>query len=91
MEIVQIDHTLVDLFVVDAVNRQPLQRPWLTMAIDIASRIEGIRSLHQGHGPNRDDVSLLVLKISEAPRRRRISTPWATHCSDNSERSVAAG
>lgn len=26
LEVVQIDHTLVDLFVVDAVNRQPLQR-----------------------------------------------------------------
>ncbi|MBB3165749.1 putative transposase [Rhizobium laguerreae] len=39
MEIVQIDHTLVDLFVVDAVNRQPLQRPWLTLAIDVASRM----------------------------------------------------
>jgi putative transposase len=34
LEIVQIDHTLVDLLVVDAVNRQPLQRPWLTLAID---------------------------------------------------------
>jgi putative transposase len=39
LEVVQIDHTLVDLFVVDAVNRQPLQRPWLTLAIDIASRM----------------------------------------------------
>ncbi|WP_234843248.1 DNA-binding domain-containing protein [Sinorhizobium meliloti] len=39
MEIVQIDHTLVDLFVVDAVSRQPLQRPWLTLAIDVASRM----------------------------------------------------
>ncbi|MGV1787968.1 MULTISPECIES: Mu transposase C-terminal domain-containing protein [Agrobacterium] len=39
LEVVQIDHTLVDLFVVDAVNRQPLQRPWLTLAIDVASRM----------------------------------------------------
>jgi len=37
--IVQIDHTLVDLFVVDAVHRRPIQRPWLTLAIDVASRI----------------------------------------------------
>lgn len=60
-------------------------------AIDIASRVEGIRSLHQGLGPNRDDVSLLVLKISEAPRRRRIPAPWGMHCPDSSERTVAAG
>lgn len=39
LHIVQIDHTLVDLFVVDAVHRRPLQRPWLTLAIDIASRM----------------------------------------------------
>lgn len=39
LHVVQIDHTLVDLFVVDAVHRRPLQRPWLTLAIDIASRM----------------------------------------------------
>ncbi|MGO4566935.1 DNA-binding domain-containing protein [Rhizobium sp. 2YAF20] len=38
-QIIQIDHTLVDLFIVDAVSRKPLQRPWLTLAIDIASRM----------------------------------------------------
>ena len=39
LQIVQIDHTLVDMFVVDAASRKPLQRPWLTLAIDIASRM----------------------------------------------------
>ena len=38
-EVVQIDHTLVDVIVVDRVHREPLQRPWLTLAIDVASRI----------------------------------------------------
>ncbi len=38
-EIVQIDHTLVDVIVVDRAFRQPLQRPWLTLAIDVASRM----------------------------------------------------
>lgn len=37
-EVVQIDHTLVDVIVVDRRYRRPLQRPWLTLAIDIASR-----------------------------------------------------
>jgi len=36
---VQIDHTLVDVIVVDRAFRQQLQRPWLTLAIDIASRM----------------------------------------------------
>lgn len=39
LHIVQIDHTLVDLFVVDAIHRRPIQRPWLTLAIDVASRM----------------------------------------------------
>jgi putative transposase len=39
LEIVQIDHTLVDLFVVDAVHRRPIGRPWVTLAIDVASRM----------------------------------------------------
>jgi putative transposase len=38
-EVVQIDHTLVDVIVVDRAYRQPLQRPWLTLAIDVASRM----------------------------------------------------
>jgi putative transposase len=39
LQIIQIDHTLVDLFIVDAVSRKPLQRPWLRLAIDVASRM----------------------------------------------------
>lgn len=38
-EVVQIDHTLVDVIVVDRAYRQPLQRPWVTLAIDVASRM----------------------------------------------------
>lgn len=38
LELVQIDHTLVDVIVVDSVTRAPIQRPWLTLAIDVYSR-----------------------------------------------------
>lgn len=38
-EVVRIDHTLVDVIIVDRAQRQPLQRPWLTLAIDVASRM----------------------------------------------------
>lgn len=38
-EVIQIDHTLVDVIVVDRAHRQPLQRPWVTLAIDVASRM----------------------------------------------------
>lgn len=38
LEAVQIDHALVDLIVVNADTRQPLGRPWITVAIDVHTR-----------------------------------------------------
>jgi putative transposase len=38
LDIIQIDHTLVDLIIVDTYSRQPIGRPWITIAIDIYSR-----------------------------------------------------
>jgi putative transposase len=38
LSLVQIDHTLVDVIVVDTMTRLPVQRPWLTLAIDVHSR-----------------------------------------------------
>ncbi len=39
LEVVQIDHTTSDITLVDHVNRRPLARPYLTVAIDVATRI----------------------------------------------------
>lgn len=36
---VEIDHTLVDTHIVDARDRGPLGRPWLTIAIDVCTRV----------------------------------------------------
>jgi putative transposase len=38
MDLVQIDHTLADVVVVDREHRLPIGKPWLTLAVDIASR-----------------------------------------------------
>lgn len=38
LEAVQIDHALVDLIVVSSETRQPLGRPWITVAIDVHTR-----------------------------------------------------
>lgn len=38
LAVVQIDHTRLDLIVVDEVDRKPLARPWFTVAIDVFSR-----------------------------------------------------
>jgi putative transposase len=35
---VQIDHTLVDVMVVDAIHRLSMGRSWITVAFDIATR-----------------------------------------------------
>lgn len=35
---VQIDHTVIDVIVVDELDRQPIGRPYLTVAIDVCSR-----------------------------------------------------
>jgi len=37
--LVEIDHTRVDLIVVDDLYREPIGRPWLTLAIDVFSRV----------------------------------------------------
>jgi hypothetical protein len=38
LDVVQIDHTPADVIVVDEHDRQPIGRPWLTLALDVASR-----------------------------------------------------
>jgi putative transposase len=38
LDLVQMDHTPIDLIVVDEISRQPIGRPYLTAAIDIYSR-----------------------------------------------------
>lgn len=39
LEFVQIDHTPLDIMVVDSIHREPLGRPYLTLAIDVYSRM----------------------------------------------------
>lgn len=39
LAVVQIDHTPVDVMLVDDVHRKPIDRPWVTVAIDIFSRM----------------------------------------------------
>lgn len=39
LEVIQIDHTPVDLILVDDLYRKPIGRPWVSLAIDIDSRM----------------------------------------------------
>ncbi|WP_448204332.1 Mu transposase C-terminal domain-containing protein [Azospirillum sp. sgz302134] len=39
LAVVQIDHTLLDVIVLDEEKRLPIGRPWLTLAVDVFSRM----------------------------------------------------
>lgn len=39
LAVVQVDHTPIDQIVVDEHSREPLGRPWLTLIVDVASRM----------------------------------------------------
>ena len=39
LAIVQIDHTLLPVIIVDDVHRKPINRAWITLAIDVNSRV----------------------------------------------------
>lgn len=39
LAVVQVDHTRADIILVDEVHRKPIGRPWLTLAIDVYSRM----------------------------------------------------
>jgi putative transposase len=47
--VVQIDHTPLDIITVDEVHRLPLDRPYLTLAIDVSSRM--IVGFHVSYDP----------------------------------------
>ncbi|WP_250517726.1 Mu transposase C-terminal domain-containing protein [Caballeronia sp. INDeC2] len=38
LDVVQVDHTQADIMLVDAFGRRPIGRPWLSLAIDVATR-----------------------------------------------------
>ena len=39
LDVLQIDHTPMDLIVVDEIARRPIGRPWLTLAMDVDTRM----------------------------------------------------
>jgi len=38
LELIQMDHTLADVIIVDSLHRRPIGRPWLSLTIDVATR-----------------------------------------------------
>jgi len=60
LEVVQIDHTKVDVIVIDEENGKPGGRPWLTLAMDVFTRM--VTGFHLSmDAPSRLSISLCLL------------------------------
>lgn len=63
LDLVQMDHTKVDLILVDAVDRKPIGRPWITVAIDVFSR--AIAGFHLSlEAPSAVSVGLCLTRVA---------------------------
>lgn len=59
LELIQIDHTLADVMIVDSVYRRSIGRPWLSLAIDVATR--SVMGFHLGlEAPSALAVALCI-------------------------------
>jgi len=79
LELVQSDHTLVDVIAVDDVYRRPIGRPWITLMIDIASRTVPGFHLTMLH-PSAVSVGM-AMRHAVLPKdpwlaERSMSAPW---------------
>lgn len=71
LDFVQIDHAIVDLIVVDAVTREEVGRPWITLAIDVATRC--VLGFHLSFdSPSQTSVAL-ALEHSCCPKDKWLS------------------
>lgn len=69
LDMVQIDHTPVDLILVDPIERRPIGRPWVTVAIDLFSRC--IAGFHVTlEAPSSTSVGLCLTHVASEKK------PW---------------
>lgn len=79
LEWVQIDHTPVDLIIVDPIDRLPIGRPWLTVAIDVFSRcIAGFHLALDAPSATGVGLCLTLVTSDKVPwlRQRGIEAHW---------------
>ena len=79
LEVVQIDHTQVDVIVVDEQSREPIGRPWITLAVDVLTRM--VAGFHLGlEVPSRVSIGLCLLHAvydkTAWTGERGIDAPW---------------
>ncbi len=79
LDVVQIDHTPADIILVDSFERKPIGRPWVTLAIDIATRM--VTGYHVSFdAPSRLSVALCLTR-AVAPKAEFLAdlecnAPW---------------
>lgn len=79
LDTVQMDHTKVDIIIVDPIERKPIGRPWLTVAIDVFSRcIVGMNLSLEA--PSATSVGLCLVHTASDKSQwlaaREIATQW---------------
>jgi putative transposase len=79
LSFVEIDHSPVDVIVVDAQSRLPLGRPWLSLAVDVPTRM--VAGFHLSFDAPSALAVALVLTNAVLPKEtwlaeRQISLPW---------------
>jgi putative transposase len=82
LQIVQIDHTPIDVMVVDERGRQTIGRPWLTLVIDVATRT--ILGFSLSLEPPSTISVALALAHAVLPKDlwladRELDVPWPMH------------
>jgi putative transposase len=79
LDLVQVDHTPMDLIVVDPIDREPIGRPWLTVAIDTYSRcIAGFHVTLEAPGATSVGLCLTHFAMDKAPwlAMREVTATW---------------
>lgn len=79
LQVVQIDHTKLGVILVDDVKRRPIGRPWITVAIDVFSRM--ITGFYLSLDPPSASSAGLCLVHAVCPKddwlaKLGIETPW---------------
>lgn len=79
LQVVQVDHTQVDVMIVDQATREPAGRPWITLAIDVLTCM--VTGFHLAlESPSRTSVGLCLLHAVYDKTvwlaEREVDAPW---------------
>ncbi|MFL1527243.1 Mu transposase C-terminal domain-containing protein [Pseudomonas sp. O230] len=74
---VEIDHTLVDCILVDEETRKPLFRPWLTLVMDVYSRV--ILGYYIGFNPPSGLTVACAITHATLPKKRYLENLGCSH------------